>query len=59
MNIEDYKRQRDAMEMLSQGSLSPFGELLEQLFVMLVRLGRETCLGGSDGHRVDENGGGV
>lgn len=45
------------MEMLSQGSLSPFGELLEQLFEMVVRLGRKTCLGGSYGHRVCENGG--
>ncbi len=58
MNIEDYKRQRDAMEELSQGNLSPFKELLEQFFVMVVRLDRETCLGGSYGHGVGENGGG-
>ncbi len=57
MNIEDYKRQRDAMKFPSQENLSPFKELLEQLFDMVVRLDREACLGGSYGHRVGENGG--
>ncbi len=56
MNIEDYKRQRDAIEVLSQGNFFPFKELLDLLFVMVVRLDRETCLGGSYGHRAGEKG---
>ncbi len=54
MNIEDYTCLRDAMELLSQANLSPLGELLEQLFDMVVRLGCEICLGRSYGHRVGE-----
>ncbi len=57
MSIKDYKRQRSAMEVPSQGNFSLFKELLEQLFDMVVRLGREASLGGSYGHRVGEIGG--
>ncbi len=57
MSLEDYKRQRAAMEVPSLGNLSPFKELLEQLFDMVGRLNRDTSLGGSYGHRAGEIGG--
>ncbi len=57
MSIEDYKRQRDAMEVPSHGNLSPVRELLQQLLDTVVRLDREASLGGGYGHRVGEFGG--
>ena len=36
MSIEDYKRQLDAQTLQFHGKLSPFRELLEQLFDMVV-----------------------
>ena len=53
MSIEDYKRQRNAMEVPSQGNLSPSRALLDTV----VRLVREASLGGSYSHRVGEIGG--
>ena len=57
MSLEGYKHQRDAMDVPSQGNLSPFRELLEQLLDTVVRLDREASLGVSYGHRVGEVGG--
>ena len=57
MRIEDYKRQRDAMEVPSHGNLSPFREVLEQLLDTVVRLDREASLGGGYSHQVGEIGG--
>ena len=37
MSIEDYKRRLDALALQSHGIVSPFRELLEQLFDMVVR----------------------
>ena len=50
MSIEDYTRQREVMEMQSQGKVSKVGELLEQLYDMVVRLDREARLGVNCGH---------
>ena len=57
MSLEDYKRQRAAMEVPSQGNLSPFKYLLEQLFDMVDRLVHDASLGGSYGHSAGEIGG--
>ena len=45
MCIEDYKRHIDAQALQSHGKLSPSKELLEKLFVIVVRLDREVYLG--------------
>ena len=42
MKLEDHKRLHEAMEIPSQGTGSPFRDLLEKMFDEIVRLVRET-----------------
>ena len=55
MNLEDYKRLHEAMEVPSQGTGSPFRDLLEKMFDEIVRLERESTRGVSCGHRAGSN----
>ena len=57
MSIDDYKRQLDAQALQSHGKLSPFRELLEQLFDMIVRLDRKAYLRVGSNHRLGDIGG--
>ena len=45
MNLEDYKRLHEALEIPSQGTDSPYRELLEKMFEVVIRLEREAVLG--------------
>ena len=56
MNLEDYKRLHEALEIPSQGTGSPFRELLEKMFEVVIRLEREAVLGMNYDHRVGRNG---
>ena len=38
MNLEDYKRLHEAMEIASQGTGSPCRELLEKMFEVIIQL---------------------
>ena len=55
MNLEDYKRLHEAMEVPSQGTGSPFRDLLEKMFDEIVRLERESTRGVSYDHRVGDS----
>ena len=57
MSIEGYKRQLDAQALQSYGKLSPFRELLEQLFETVVRLDIEVYLRVGSDHRLGDIGG--
>ena len=56
MNLEDYKRLHEALEIPSQGTGSPYRELLEKMFEVIIRLEREAVLGMKHDHRADRNG---
>ena len=56
MNLEDFKRLHEAMEVPSQGMGSPFRDLLEKMFNEIVRLERESTRGVSYDQRGGENG---
>ena len=56
MNLEDYKRLHEAMEIPSQGTGSPYRELLEKMFEVVIRLERETVLVMNYDHRAGQNG---
>ena len=55
MNLEDYKRLNETMEIPSQGTGSSFRELLEKMFKVIIRLEREAVLGMNYNHRVGQN----
>ena len=55
MNLEDYKRLHEAMEVTSQGTGSPFRDLLEKMFNEIVRLERESTRGVNYDHRVGDS----
>ena len=57
MSIEDYKRHLDTTALHSDERLSPFWELLERLFDMVVRLDREAYHGVDSDHRAGDIGG--
>ena len=56
MNIEGYKRLHEAMEILSQGTCSPYRDHLENMFNEIVRLEREASRSVNYVSRVSENG---
>ena len=56
MNLEDYKRLHEALEIPSQGTDSPYRELLEKMFKVVIRLEREAVLGKNYDHRAGQNG---
>ena len=57
MNLEDSKRLHEALVIPSQGTGSPFRELLEKMFEVVIRLDRESVLGMNYDHRAGQNGG--
>ena len=56
MNLEDYKRLHEALEIPSQGTGSPYRELLEKMLEVVIRLEREAVLGMNYDHRSGQNG---
>ena len=56
MNLEDYKRLHEAMELRSQGTGSPYRELLEKIFEVVIRLECEAVLGMNYEHQAGQNG---
>ena len=56
MNLEDYNRLHEALEIPSQGTGSSFRELIEKMFEVVIRLEREAVLGMNYDHRVGQNG---
>ena len=56
MNLEDYKRFHKALEIPSQGTGSPYRELLEKMFEVVIRLEREAVPGMYYDHRAGRNG---
>ena len=56
MNLEDYKRLHEALEIPSQETGSPYRELLEKMFEVVIRLEREALLGMNYDHRASQNG---
>ena len=56
MNIEDYKRLHEAMEIPSQGTGSPYRELLEKMFKVVIRLERQANPEMNYDHQAGENG---
>ena len=56
MNLEDYKRLHEALEIPSQGTGSPYREMLEKMFKVIIRLEREAVLGMNYDHRASRNG---
>ena len=51
MNTEDYKRLHEALEIPSQGTGSPYREMLEKMFEVDIRLEREAVLEMNYDHR--------
>ena len=56
MNLENCKRLHEALEIPSQGTGSPYRELLEKMLEVVIRLEREAVLGMNYDHRAGQNG---